>query len=84
MFRFLGVGYQNKVKRVRGVHIRRNFWYIFKNEDSGFDIIKSQICRPFSCRVSSKLYFSFINLNGSVCAKYSMLPTNLQENQRGR
>ena len=32
-FYIWGVGYKNRVKRGYGVHFRRNFWKIFKNEN---------------------------------------------------
>ena len=34
-FYIWSVGYQNRVKRMRGVHFWRNFWKIFKNEEFG-------------------------------------------------
>ena len=51
------VGYQNRVKRVRGVHFLRNFWKILKDEDFGlkfgtpstkyfFALIKKSIYTP--------------------------------------
>ena len=36
------IGYQNRVKRVCGVHLWRNFWKIFKNEDFGLKIWDTQ------------------------------------------
>ena len=35
-FYIWGVGYQNRVKRVGGVHFWRNAWKIFKNKDVDF------------------------------------------------
>ena len=51
------VGYQNRVKRVCGVHFLRNFWKILKDEDFGlkfgtpstkfcFALIKKIYLRP--------------------------------------
>ena len=64
------VGYQNRVKKVIGVHFWRNFWKIIKNEDFGFDILeKGQILRPFSGVATSKLRI-FKKFNGSICAYF--------------
>ena len=47
-FHIWSVGYQNGVKRVRGVRFLRSFWKIFKNKDFGFDVFdKGQILRLF-------------------------------------
>ena len=41
-FYIRGVGYQNRIKRVCGVHLWRNFWKIFKDEDFGLKIWDTQ------------------------------------------
>ena len=59
-FYIQGVGYQNRVKRVRGVNFWRNFWEIFNDEDFGaemFDrIIKFYIRILISSRLGSAEY----------------------------
>ena len=41
---------KNRIKRMCGVHFRRNFWKIFKNKDFVFKFFeKGQILMSFSC-----------------------------------
>ena len=67
-FHIWSVGYQNRVKRVIGVHFWKNFWKIFKNEDFGFDIFEQgQILMPFSGLATWKLIFSSSKNKGRLC-----------------
>ena len=69
-FHIWSVGYQNMVKRARGVHFWRSFLKIFKNEEEfGFDIFeKGQILRPFSGLAPSNLSIFSKEINGSIWA----------------
>ena len=46
-FHIWSVGYQNRIKRVRGVHFWRNFWKILKNEDFGLKFLKRAYLKSF-------------------------------------
>ena len=55
-FHVWSVGYQNGVKRARGVNFLSHSLKIFKNKDFGFDIFeKGQILRHISGLEQSKL-----------------------------
>ena len=79
-FHIWSVGYQNRVKRLIGVHFWRNIWEILKNEDFGF--------WHFWKRSNFEAFFRFSTLKTKLFSKsfngsiYVYIPTNFQKNRR--